>query len=220
MSLRRVIGRDLGDPEREVRAQGEGEEEVAEPVRPLEKLGALRFGPMQAPELPLRTPCERSGPVQVRRGRGSGGEHKGAQGLDGLGVLVDVGFQATNVASLDTTRGRSLTRRCGELALGEEELVLETSDERTDVRQRVGELRFDDAEAGREFVEGAVGLDAQRVLRYPRATDETGLAAIPSAGVEPRSARASGRQGSSSSGELSPCTGQYEIRRTSLCLAS
>ncbi len=135
-------------------------------------------------------------------------------------MLIDIRFEPANVARFDAARGWGLTRGRGELALREEELVFEASKERPDARQRVGERRLDYAEARRELVEGAVGLDSERVLRYARPTDETGLAVIPGASVEPRIARASGRQGSSSSGELSPCTRQYEIRRTSLCLAS
>lgn len=80
----------------------------------------------------------------------------------------------------------------------------EPADEGTDLREGVRKLGLDDAEAARQLVEGAVGLDAERVLRYPRATDESGLAAIPGACVEPRIARASGRPASSSNGELSP----------------
>jgi len=175
---------------------------------------------VKAPELAFRSAREGPGPVQVGRRRRTRREHERAQRLDGVGVPIDIRFEPANVACFDSARRRSLTRRRSKLALREEEFVLEASEERSDFGQGVRKRAFHYAEARGELVEAAVGLDPEGVLRYACPADESGLAAIPGASVEPRIARASGRQGSSSSGELSPWTGQYEIRRTSLCLAS
>ena len=76
------------------------------------------------------------------------------------------------------------------------------------------------AEKGSDFVEGAERPDAWGVLGYPRATNDTGLAVVTGAGIEPRGNRASGRPGSASRGEPSPWTGQNEMCSTSLCFAS
>lgn len=71
-----------------------------------------------------------------------------------------------------------------------------------------------------QLVEGTVGTDAGSFLGYPRATCETGFAAVARTGIEPRKILASGRPGKRSKGELRPWTGQNEMCSTSLCLAS
>lgn len=82
----------------------------------------------------------------------------------------------------------------------------------------MGRLR--DAQRRAELVERAERADASGILGYALTAGKTRLAAVPGSGIEPRATRASGRHRSSSSGDLSPWTGQNEICNTSLCLAS
>jgi len=96
----------------------------------LEQLLGLGLGSVQPPELPFRTARESPGPVQVGRGGRSRREHERAQRLDGVGVPIDIRFEPANVACFDAARGGSLARGRSELALREEEFVLEASEER------------------------------------------------------------------------------------------
>jgi hypothetical protein len=98
-----------------------------------------------------------------------------------------------------------------ELGLGDEQLVLQPSDKRTEIVEGGGQARLDLAEEGPELVEGPVGADARRVLVYPRTMGETGGSAVARTGVETRDVLASGRQGNWSNGELRPWTGQNEM---------
>ncbi len=84
----------------------------------------------------------------------------------------------------------------------------ETGEQRAELTERRGELGLYEPEERRQFVERSIRFDAGRVLRYARGADESGGAIVARAGVEPRSALASGRPGSRSSGELNPWTGQ------------
>jgi hypothetical protein len=98
--------------------------------------------------------------------------------------------------------------------------VLEPTDDRACVRQRLGQLALDDPELGAELVERPVRADARGVLVYARTTGETGRTSVARSGIEARDGLSSGRHASASSGLLRPWTGQYEMCNTSLCLAS
>jgi len=101
-----------------------------------------------------------------------------------------------------------------------EQFVLEPTDDRADLVEVGRELDHDEPEVRPELVVGAVGADAERVLRYARTAGESGGSIVTRAGIEPRDVLASGRHGSWSRGELRPWTGQYEMCSTSLCFAS
>jgi hypothetical protein len=133
---------------------------------------------------------------------------------------VDLPLQALDVPGGDRRLGPRAVRRSGQLRLGDEQLVLEATDDRPDLRQRRRQLESGEGEPGAELVVGAVGADAGGILPYARTTGKTGRSAVARAGVETRDALASGRPGSSSRGELNPWTGQNEMWSTSLCLAS
>ncbi len=92
---------------------------------------------MQPQELPFRPARESPGPMQVRRRGRSRREHERAQRLDRVGVPIDIRLEPANVACFDAARGGSPTRRRSELALREEEFVLETSEERPNFGQCV-----------------------------------------------------------------------------------
>jgi hypothetical protein len=133
---------------------------------------------------------------------------------------VDLLFESGDVTTLQDVRRRPDRGR--QLGLRDEQLVLDPEKlgaERV-ARAVVREVRADDPELGSELVERAERADPQRILGYPRATNETGLSAVAGAGVKPRGIRASGRPGSASKGELKPWTGQNEMCNTSLCFAS
>lgn len=203
-----------------VRRESEREEEVGEPVRPGEERGVDRLRGAQAHELTLGAAGDRASDVQGGRGRRPPREDEAGE----RGMLrvepIDLSLEPVDVRLAD---GRHALRRAGgtrELGLRDEELVAEALEELPFVGERLGELAQGEAEPGPELVVGAVGADAERVLRYARTTVETGGTAIPRAGVETRDVLASGRPGSSSKGELSPWTGQNEMWRTSLCFAS
>ncbi len=133
---------------------------------------------------------------------------------------VDVALEAVDVPLLDALLRRARRRRARELRLGDEQLVGEAADDRSDLGELARELGEDQAERGAELVEPAVGADAQRILRYARPAGKSGRSTVARPSVEPRDTLASGRPGSSSRGELSPWTGQNEMWSTSLCLAS
>lgn len=98
--------------------------------------------------------------------------------------------------------------------------MLQSDEEGADLRLPGGERRLGGAQEGAELVERAEGGDPRGRLAYAGTAVETGLAAVAGPGIEPRTVRASGRQGSASIGELNPWTGQNEMWSTSLCLAS
>ena len=133
---------------------------------------------------------------------------------------IDVRFEPTDVALLDPVRGNGGRRPPGKLGLADVELVLEPSQDRTELGQPFGEIGDRESEVGPELVERPVGADAGGVLVYARTTGETGRSSIARAGVETRDALASGRHCNWSKGELRPWTGQNEMCSTSLCLAS
>ena len=79
-------------------------------------------------------------------------------------------------------RSIGLRRRC-ELALGDEDLVLQPQKERPRGPVVGGELARGPAQVGPELVVRADGPDAGGVLPYAGAAQETGLAAVAGAGV-------------------------------------
>jgi hypothetical protein len=166
--------------------------------------------------------ASRDGARDVERGarRRPSGKDEGRQGRMGRVPSVDLAFQAGDVPRFDAVLGWSTTGSDRELGLGDEQLVLQPADQRTEVPEARGEARLDLAEVGPELVEGAVRADARRVLVYARTMGETGRSAVARTGIETRDALASGRQGNWSNGELRPWTGQNEMCSTSLCLAS
>ncbi len=52
------------------------------------------------------------------------------------------------------------------------------------IGRRIG-MEAGDADSGVGFVDGAVGGDAQRMLRHPRTVAERGLALVAAAGIDP-----------------------------------
>jgi hypothetical protein len=194
-----------------IRDEGQREEEVAQPVRPGQKLVPLGLRTMEGPELPLGPPRDRPGDVQERGRARPARENEGVDRRVTLVEMVDVGLQSPNMAVFHSVGRRPTPGGRGELRLHDVELVLQPSDELANVAQRVGELRNDEPEVGPELVVGTVGPDPEGVLLYARTTDETGRASIARPGIETRDTLASGRHGSWSRGELSPWTGQYEM---------
>jgi hypothetical protein len=207
-ALRRVIRRDLGHAEGVVRGERERKEEIAESIRPLKKLRPLRFVAVQRPQFPLGPSGDRASHVKLGRDpRTPRQDERSELRMRGI-ELVDLRFEANDVPRLDPVRGRFGPRRHSELRLSDVELVLESEDRRCDVRERRRKVRFEEPELGSELVERPVRANARRILLYPRTTGETRGASVAGPGVEARDTLISGRQGSASSGELSPWTGQ------------
>jgi hypothetical protein len=203
-----------------VRSEGRGKQKVAETIRPFQQLGPLRLRAMQRPQLALRPSGYGARHVEGgRRSRPSGEDEGGQRGVGGI-PPVDLTLEPADMTRFDPIFWRTTPRAHRELGLGDEQLVLEPADQRTQVRERGGKARLDGAEVGPEFVERAVDADAGRVLVYARTMGETGRSAVARTGVETRDDLASGRQGNWSKGELRPWTGQNEMCSTSLCLAS
>ena len=113
-----------------------------------------------------------------------------------------------NVAPLDAMAGGAGGRGVGELALHDEQLVLQTSDEVADVLRWFGQGGVGNPKLRAYLVIGAVRTDPRGILVYACTTRETGGSTIARAGIETRDTLASGRHGNWSSGELSPWTGQ------------
>ena len=107
-----------------------------------------------------------------------------------------------------------------ELALSEVKLVLESREELALLYGRVRQGGDREAQVGTQLVERAERGDPCCVLRYAGTAHKGGLTAVAGAGIEPRTTRASGRHGKTSSGEFRPWTGQNERCSTSLCFAS
>jgi len=198
----------------------EGEQKIAEAVRPGEEFLGLRLCPIQSNELPFRPAGHGPGDVE-RRGGGSSGRENERRERRVQGVEpVDVMLQSFDVAPRDPMLRAGSSGLGRELRLGDEQLVLEPADLVADLAALLREERGREPEARPQLVERAVGAYAQRVLVYARTAGETGRSMIARAGIETRDTLASGRPASSSSGELRPWTGQNEMWSTSLCFAS
>jgi len=125
--------------------------------------------------------------------------------------LPDVGLQTGYMTGLDLLPRLPAVRRRGELCLGNVEFVLQATHHGSDLREIRRQLDRDETEVRTELIVRAVGAEPKGVLPYARATGETGRSMVARTGIETRDALASGRPGSSSSGELSPWTGQNEM---------
>ena len=135
------------------------------------------------------------------------------------GEAIRIVLEPPDVSGLDSVGPLRRGTGRSDLAVGDEHFVREPAEERLLLRP-VGKERFRYAELGRQLIVAAKGADPRRRFVYARTTSEAGLPAVTGAGIEPRGTRASGRQGSVSSGDPSPWIGQYEMLSTSLCLAS
>jgi len=203
-----------------VGGEGHREQEVAQPIGPPEELRADRFSPVESPEFPLGPAGDRAGDVELGgHGRPAGEDERVQRGVTAI-EPVDRRLETDHVAGFDPMGGRGGGRRDGELGLGDEELVLELADDRSEVVERRRQRGLEEPQVGAELVEGAVGADARGLFRYARTKCETGRPVVTGTGVETRDVLASGRQGNWSNGELRPWTGQNEMCSTSLCLAS
>jgi len=107
------------------------------------------------------------------------------------------------VTRFDPVRVLGRLARSGDLAVRDEDLVGQPTEERLRLRP-AGQEGFGYAQLGRELVVTAQGADARRGLVYAGTTSEAGVPAVTGAGIEPRGIRASGRQGSASRGDPSP----------------
>ena len=203
-----------------VRRERDREQEVGEAVRPSEKRRVDRLVVVERHELPLGATRERARNVQGGGGgRAPGDDEGGDRGVAGR-EGVDLLLEAVDVALGDRRDRARRVRRARKLRLDDEQLVAEPVDQAPQVGEGLRQQRARQPEPGAELVIGAVGADPLRVLRYTRAARETRRSPVSRAGVKTRDVLASGLPGSSSSGELSPWTGQNEMWSTSLCLAS
>ena len=175
---------------------------------------------MKRPQFSLGPSRDGASDVQLSTGGGAAREGEQVSLLHPRHVLIDGRLQARDVASLDTMRRRGRTRRGGELALSDVELVLDPDQEVTNLFRRGWAAGLSHPEDGTELVEGAEGADAGGILGYALTAGKARLATVPGSGIEPRATRASGLHRSSSSGDLSPWTGQNEMCSTSVCYAS
>jgi hypothetical protein len=151
--------------------------------------------------------------------RTSTGKNERMDRVNGSGESVGLGFESLYVTRLDPMGVLGGGPGRSDLTVRDEHLVGKPAEERLLLRP-VGQERFGHAELGRQLVVASQGADARRGLVYACTTSEAGVPAITGAGIEPRGTRASGRQGSASSGDPRPWMGQYEMLSTSLCLAS
>jgi len=203
-----------------VRREGEGEQQVAQSIRPLEKFDALRFGPMQRPQFTLGPTGDRACHVELGRYARAARKYERPE-LRMRGVeSVDLGLEARHVPRFDPVCRWLCPGSDRQLGLCNVQLVLQPANRRGDVPEGRWKVSFEHSELRAQLVERAVRADARRILLYARTTGETRGASVAGTGIEPRDTLISGRQGSASSGELSPWTGQYEMCSTSLCLAS
>lgn len=168
---------------RPVHGECKGEQEAAQPVRPLQEVGRERLGLVERPELTFG--ASRDGARLVE----SGGaprpprEDEALERTERLGESVGVGLEAPYVALADPVRRRLRRGRRGELALGYEDLVLEPEERLADLAVLLGELGRRASERGAELVVATDGADPRRVLPYAGAAQETGLAAVAGPGV-------------------------------------
>jgi hypothetical protein len=161
--------------------EGECEQEIAQAIRPLEQLGRDGLDLVEMPELAL---CSaRDGPRDMEvRGRGRPPrQYEAPKGLETLGEPVDIGLQTADVALADTVARSGADR--GELALGDEDLVLEAEKEFGRVASSLGQVGGSAAEVGPQLVERAEGPDPRGGFPYAGAAQETGLASVPGTGV-------------------------------------
>lgn len=122
--------------------QGESEQQVAQPVRPLEDLRAQGGLPVQPPKAAFGPASERPADVELGPGPRAAGQDERVQRLEPGRVAVDVQFEAANVSFLDPVLGRRAARRDGELALGDVDLVLEANEQRAQRGRRRWEERL------------------------------------------------------------------------------
>jgi hypothetical protein len=180
---------------------------------------ALGLFRVQCPEVSLGSPRDGPGQLEMRPTGSTAGKNERVNGIERGGESVGFFLEATDVTILDPMRVLGRSSRGGDLAVRDEGLVGEPTEEPPLLRP-VRKERLGHPELGGELVVTAEGADARRRLVYAGTTSEAGLPAVTGAGIEPRGTRASGRQGSASRGDPRPWIGQYEMLSTSLCLAS
>jgi hypothetical protein len=142
-----------------VRRERDGEEEVAQPVRPGEQFRRLRLRTMQRDQLPLRPSGDRPGDVEqggrVRSDRENEGGERRVERIE----RVDLSLEPFDMPSLDARGRPRLPGRRRELGLGQEEFVPEAENDRADLGEGVRQLRGGEAEPRPELVVRAVGAD-------------------------------------------------------------
>lgn len=116
------------------------------------------------------------------------GEDEAAEGSEeGVGFIHFV-FEAGDVARGDDgLAGAEVFGFGGEERAEVEELVLDAGEaggEEAEAGNAIGDGRDGEADGGVQFVDGAIGFDAESILGNALATDEAGLALVAGAGVD------------------------------------
>ena len=181
-------------------------------------IGVDRLVARELHAAPLRAPADRARDVQ-RRGRGRAARQHEARERRELGFervdpaleLVDVGLRGLGHPALRAVRG-----------VGRRERAAEREQQRLDPREQLAQIALrgrgrGHAERGVELVDGAVGLDAQRILRDPLAAEQIGLPTVAAAGVDlHRGSPRRRRVGPSSSSSLRSTSGSSRAARRRL----
>lgn len=149
----------------------------------MQQLLSLGFAAVQGPQRPFRPPRNGSRDVQGGARAVSPSEDEGVHRLEGGREVVDLLLEPLDVPGLDAVLGWGGPRGGRELALGDEQLVLQALEQDSDLRVAGRERGEDEPQVGPELVEGAERGDPRGILRYALATNETGLAAVTGTGV-------------------------------------
>ena len=169
-----------------VREPRDDEEQVGEPVQVGERRRVHRLGLGQRDGVALGPPARRPGDVERGRRRRPAGEDEARQRLEPRAELVAGPLERGHVVVRDPQAALAVpalgVERHRQVGADVEEVVL-------DAPQQVGQLgvepgRDRDADRRPGLVAGAVGPDAQIVLRHPLAVTQRRLPGVAPAGVD------------------------------------